>query len=155
VSVRCGTGLSGAPRCQSSNGRNHQNPNSWVTWLAHRTVWCAHRQIASPTVELVVGAINTPQPPPLQASKFFRHLIQYKSWCNQYKTQFNRIKASLSPKIHSKQIVTRESVLLVFFELLFLDHFLLPHSCSSSTCNQSKRHQIVWWSLWGLSDPVD
>jgi hypothetical protein len=30
-------------------------------------------------VGLVVGAINTPQPPPLQASKFFRHLIQYKS----------------------------------------------------------------------------
>jgi hypothetical protein len=36
--VRCGTGLSGAPRCQSSNGRNRQNPNGWVTWLAHRTV---------------------------------------------------------------------------------------------------------------------
>jgi hypothetical protein len=30
--------LSGAPRCQSSNGRNRQNPNGWVTWLAHRTV---------------------------------------------------------------------------------------------------------------------
>jgi hypothetical protein len=26
------------PRCQSSNGRNRQNPNGWVTWLAHRTV---------------------------------------------------------------------------------------------------------------------
>jgi hypothetical protein len=71
--------LSGAPSCQSSNDRNRQNPNGWVTWLAHRTVWCAHRQTASPTVGLVVGAINTPQPPPLQASKFFRHLIQYKS----------------------------------------------------------------------------
>ena len=52
--------LSGAPRCQSSNGRNRQNPNGWVTWLAHRTVRCAHRQTASPTVGLVVGAINTP-----------------------------------------------------------------------------------------------
>jgi hypothetical protein len=30
--------LSGAPQCQSSNGRNRQNPNSWVSWLAHRTV---------------------------------------------------------------------------------------------------------------------
>jgi hypothetical protein len=38
VPVRCGTGLSGAPNCQSSNGRNRQNPNGWVTWLAHRTV---------------------------------------------------------------------------------------------------------------------
>jgi hypothetical protein len=51
--VRC-------PRCQSSNGQNRQNPNGWVTWLAHRTVRCAHRQTASPTVGLVVGAINTP-----------------------------------------------------------------------------------------------
>jgi hypothetical protein len=38
--VRCSTGLSGAPSCQSSNGRNRQNPNGWVTWLAHRTVSC-------------------------------------------------------------------------------------------------------------------
>jgi hypothetical protein len=36
--VRCNTGLSGAPRSQSSNGQNRQNPNSWVTWLAHQTV---------------------------------------------------------------------------------------------------------------------
>jgi hypothetical protein len=53
VPVRC-------TRSQNSNGRNRQNPNGWVTWLAHRTVWCAHRQQPSPTVELVVGAINTP-----------------------------------------------------------------------------------------------
>jgi hypothetical protein len=44
VHVWCGTGLSGATRRQSSNGRNRQNPNGWVTWLAHRTVRCAHRQ---------------------------------------------------------------------------------------------------------------
>jgi hypothetical protein len=78
-SARRRTGLSGAPRCQSSNGRNRQNPNGWVTWLAHRTVRCAHRQTTSLMVGLVVGAINTPQPPPLQASKFFRLHIQYKS----------------------------------------------------------------------------
>jgi hypothetical protein len=34
---RC-TGLSGATRSQRSNGRLRQNPNGWVTWLAHRTV---------------------------------------------------------------------------------------------------------------------
>jgi hypothetical protein len=42
--VRAGAGgapdseqcLSGAPSCQSSNGRNCQNPNGWVMWLAHR-----------------------------------------------------------------------------------------------------------------------
>jgi hypothetical protein len=35
--------LSSAPKCQSSNDRNRQNPNGWVTWLAHRTVRCVHR----------------------------------------------------------------------------------------------------------------
>jgi hypothetical protein len=25
-------------RCPSSNGQNRQNPNGWVTWMAHRTV---------------------------------------------------------------------------------------------------------------------
>jgi hypothetical protein len=35
VSVRCGTRLSGATRSQCSNGRLRQNPNGWVTWLAH------------------------------------------------------------------------------------------------------------------------
>jgi hypothetical protein len=36
------------------------NPNGWMTWLAHRTVWCAHRQQPSPTAVLVVGAIVIP-----------------------------------------------------------------------------------------------
>jgi hypothetical protein len=40
--------LSGATRRQSSNSRNRQNPNGWVTWLAHRTVRCAHRQQPAP-----------------------------------------------------------------------------------------------------------
>jgi hypothetical protein len=35
-------------------------------------------------------------------------------------------------QIHSKHLVTRESVLLVFFELLFLHRFVLPHYCSLS-----------------------
>jgi hypothetical protein len=57
----------------------------WRDWrtgqcpVVHRTVRCVHRQQPAPTVELVVEAINTPQPPPSQPSKFFRHLIQYKS----------------------------------------------------------------------------
>jgi hypothetical protein len=51
--------------------------------------------------------------------------------------------------------VTRERVLLVFFELLFLDRFLLPLSCSQDTCNQSKRHQVVVVLVKGISDPFD
>jgi hypothetical protein len=45
------------PTCQKLQ---RSNPNDWVTWLAHRTVRCAHRQQSSPTAILVVGAINTP-----------------------------------------------------------------------------------------------
>jgi hypothetical protein len=58
--------LSGAaPDCpvpledKASNGRLRPNPNGWVTWLAHWTVRCAHRQQPPPTIVLVV-AINTP-----------------------------------------------------------------------------------------------
>jgi hypothetical protein len=45
------------PRCQKLQ---RSEPNGLVTWLAHRTVRCAIRQKPSPTVILVVGAINTP-----------------------------------------------------------------------------------------------
>jgi hypothetical protein len=55
------------PRCQKLR---RSEPNGLVTWLVHRTVRCAIRQKPSPTVILVVGAINTPQPPHFNASKF-------------------------------------------------------------------------------------
>jgi hypothetical protein len=55
------------PRCQKLQ---RSEPNGLVTWLAHRTVRCAIRQKPSPTVILVVGARNTPQPPHFNASKF-------------------------------------------------------------------------------------
>jgi hypothetical protein len=64
------------PTCQKLQ---RSNPNGWVTWLAHRTVWCALRQQPSPTATLVVGAINTPNHQHLEASKFFSQHIQYKS----------------------------------------------------------------------------
>jgi hypothetical protein len=55
------------PTCQKLQ---RSEPNDRVTWLAHRTVWCTTRQKPSPTVTLVVGAINTPNHPPFIASKF-------------------------------------------------------------------------------------
>jgi hypothetical protein len=79
AAARRRTGLSGATRRQSSNGRNRQNPNGWVTWLAHPTVRCAHRKQSATTVELVVGGYKYPQPPPLQPSKHSPLHIQYKS----------------------------------------------------------------------------
>jgi hypothetical protein len=39
VSVRCSTGLSGATRGQSLQRQKLQNPNGWVTWMAHRSVF--------------------------------------------------------------------------------------------------------------------
>jgi hypothetical protein len=72
--VWCTTGMSGGPTCQSSNGRTLTV--GWHGWrtgqcpVAHRTVRCALRQQPSPTATLVVGAINTPQPPHFKASKF-------------------------------------------------------------------------------------
>jgi hypothetical protein len=55
------------PSCQKLQ---RSETNGLVTWLAHWTVRCAIRQKPSPTVILVVGAINTPQPPHFNASKF-------------------------------------------------------------------------------------
>jgi hypothetical protein len=45
---------------KASNDQKFENPNGWVTWLAHRTVWCAHRQQPAPMVVWWLRAINTP-----------------------------------------------------------------------------------------------
>jgi hypothetical protein len=64
IPVRCGTGLSGATRRQSSNGRTLTV--GWRGWrigqrpVAHRTVQCAHRQQPPPTVVLVVEGYKYP-----------------------------------------------------------------------------------------------
>jgi hypothetical protein len=61
--------LSGAaPDCpvpledKASNGQKLQNPNGWMSWLAHRTVRCAHRQQPAPTVVWWLRAISTTPP---------------------------------------------------------------------------------------------
>jgi hypothetical protein len=88
VPVRCNTRLSGATRSQRSNGRLRQNPNGWVTWLAHQTVSGAPIDSSLPQqLFWWVTAINTPQPPPLQLSKHSTLLIQYKSKVQHSKTQ--------------------------------------------------------------------
>jgi hypothetical protein len=65
-------------RCLRCQKLQRYESNGRVTWLVHRTVRCAMRQKPSPTVLLVVGAINTPQPPHFNASKFsaFKHLTR-------------------------------------------------------------------------------
>jgi hypothetical protein len=75
------TGQPGGPR---SPRLQRSNPNGLMTWLAHRTclvctghVWCApdclvHHMTVShhQTANLVVGAINTPNHPTFNRSKF-------------------------------------------------------------------------------------
>jgi hypothetical protein len=87
-------------------------------------------------------AINTIQPPPLQPSNHSSHSIQYKSKTQHSKTQ---IKAFDPIKVPKSILVFRtcERIVLVFLCCsCCLVGFLLPHSCSQDTCNQSKRHQV-------------
>jgi hypothetical protein len=89
------------------------NPNGWVTWLAHRTVRCAIRQQPSPTATLVVGAINTPQPPHFKASKFLA--IAFNTRALEFTPRHKQeIKSSPKYKDPSNQIVTSERVIFVF-----------------------------------------
>jgi hypothetical protein len=45
---------------KASNSQQRPNPNGWVTWQAHRTVRCAHRQQPTPMAMWWLRAINTP-----------------------------------------------------------------------------------------------
>jgi hypothetical protein len=125
------------PTCQKLQ---RSNPNGWVTWLAHRTVRCALRRQSSPTAILVVGAINTPQPPLFKASKHSLLLIQYKSSTQHSKTQ---IKASDQIKVHNSTLVFRtcEKIgLCSFVVLVAWLAFLFVPFLLSKPCKQSKRH---------------
>jgi hypothetical protein len=144
VHVRCGTGLSGAPRRQSSNGRNRQNPNGWVTWLVHQTV-----SSGAPDCTVRPSTYNLPN------GWFGGWGYKYPPTTTTPSIQVFQTSNSIQELVQSIQDTIQKRVLLVFFELLFLDRFLLPHSCSQDTCNQSKRHQVVVVLVRGLSDPFD
>jgi hypothetical protein len=117
--VRCDTGLSGAPSCQSSNGRNRQNPNDWVMWLAHQTT------SGAPIDK------SPPQPPLFKASKFLAYCIQYKSSRLHSMTQ-TRDQILSKVQNHSKHLVTCERDFLVHLSSCRLDRFLLPPLLFSS-----------------------
>jgi hypothetical protein len=145
--------LSGGPSCQSSNGRTLTV--GWRGWctgqcpVAHQTVWCAPRQTASPTVILVGGAINTPQPPHFKASKF--SVIAFNTRALDF-TPRHKIKDQILSKvpISFQRLSGLWERHLCSFEFLSLRSlFFFLYSCSQATCNQRKRHQVVW-SLWGV-----
>jgi hypothetical protein len=85
-----------APDCpvplkdKASNGRLLQYPNGWVTWLAHRTVRCAHRQQPPPTACWWLRAINTPN----------HHHSKHPSFLS---FSFNTRASAFTPRHKSKQ----------------------------------------------------
>jgi hypothetical protein len=110
------------PTCQKLQ---RSEPNGQVTWLAHRTVRCAIRQQPPPTVNLVVGAINTPQPPHFNASKFsaIKPHTRAIDFIQRHKQE---IKSSPKSKDHSNQIVTSERDNCVHLSSCAWIAFLLP-----------------------------
>jgi hypothetical protein len=90
------------------------NPNSWVTWLAHRTVRCAIRQQPSPTTTLVVGAINIPNHHSFKVSKFSANTFNTRAIT--FNSRHNKSESkSLQVLIPLKAIVTRRESFAVFF----------------------------------------
>jgi hypothetical protein len=140
VTVRCTTGLSGSPTCQSSNGRTLT-----VGWRGWRTRQCLVRPSTDSLPNGHFGGWGYKYPPTttLQCIQVFSHCIQYKSSRLHSKTQ-TKDQILSHVQDHSKQLVTSERELFVFIWVLVAwMTFLLPHSCSQHLCNQSKRHQVM------------
>jgi hypothetical protein len=112
--------LSGAaPDCpvpledKASNGQKLQNPNGLVTWLAHRTVQCAHRQQPAPTVVWWLRAINTPNHHHPKHPRFIS--ITFITRALSFTPRHNSKDQSLSKSpIHLKHLVTCERDFVFF-----------------------------------------
>jgi hypothetical protein len=109
------------------------NPNGVLTWHASDSEQCYVRCTtglfgapSTTTARIVVGAINSPQPPPFKPSKFSELHIQYKSKCNTSKTQS---KHSIPSKLQKSTLLLRDlrdDHLCFFCCSCRLDCFLLP-----------------------------
>jgi hypothetical protein len=86
--VRCATRLPGAARGQRTSTVNRSKPPMVYLRGRHQTMNSTLSGVPSTaTARIVVGAINTPQPPPFKPSKFSELNIQYKSKRLHSKTQ--------------------------------------------------------------------
>jgi hypothetical protein len=131
------------PRCQKLQ---RSEPNDLVTWLAHWTVRCAIRQKPSPTVLLVVGAINTPNHPPFIGSKF--SIIKPHTRALDFIQRHNQRDQILSQvRNHSKQISDYRERHLCSFELLRLDCFSSSFFLVLNSLVIKTRDTKLWWSL--------
>jgi hypothetical protein len=112
---------------KASNSQKLPNPNDWVTWLAHQTVSvgapdCPVRPstAACPNGYVVVEGYKYPPTtttPSIQVSNT-SHSIQ--ELVHSLLDTIQKNQSLSKSQTHSKHLVTRESVLFVFFELLFL-----------------------------------
>ena len=131
---------------------------------AHRTVHSdcpvAHQTSGAPIASSLhqrlwkwLGAINTPQPPHSLPSKPSEIFIHCKSKSRTLQDTIKAINPLKVPKINSSALGLVRGSLVFFVALVaWLGLFFFP-SISQVTCNRSKRHLSVWWSLRGLSDP--
>jgi hypothetical protein len=135
------------PSCQKLQ---RSNPNSWVTWLAHRTVSggapdCPVRPSTTVIPNGHFGGWGYKYPPTttLQGIQVFQisHSIQELVHSIQDTIRLNQ---SLSKsQFHSKQLVTRREFCSCSLSSCAWIAFLLPLYCSQDTCNQRRRHQVV------------
>jgi hypothetical protein len=105
------------PSCQKLQW---SNPNGWVTWLAHRTVFggapdCPVRPSTDSLRNGHFGGwgYKYPLTTTLQGIQVFSHCIQYKSSRLHSKTQ-TRDQILSQVRNHSKQLVTSEREIFVF-----------------------------------------
>jgi hypothetical protein len=120
--------------------------------VAHRTVRCAHRQQKLANGYKWLGGYKYLQPPHSLQSKHSEFYIHCKSKSPTPRhNQSNQ--STQSHKINSSVLGLVRGSLVFFVALVaWFGLFLLP-SISQVTCNRSKRHLSVWWSLRGLSVP--
>jgi hypothetical protein len=127
--------------------RNRQNPNDWVTWLAHRTLSGGapdSSTTASPTVELVVGSYKYPpttSTPTIQAFTT-THSIQEQYTTLQDTNQ--SLRSNQSPPFNSSNLglVRRSSCVPLLLLLLgWLSSF--SHSYSQSLVSKARDTNCV------------
>jgi hypothetical protein len=151
----------GTVRCPNLSELQWSNLNGWVTWLAHRTVSggapdCPVRPSTDslPNNHFGGWGYKYPQPPHFKVSKFSaiafntraldftpRHQNK-RSNPLQVPNSFQRLSGLRERHLCSFEFLSLGS--LFFFPILVLNTFVIK-----------ARDTKLWWSLWGLSDPID
>jgi hypothetical protein len=100
-------------------------------------------------------AINTPNHHTSRKIQVFSHHIQYKSSRLHSKTQKQRSNPLQVPNTFQRFSGLRERDICVHLSSCHLDRFSSSPFLFSTPLQSKQETPIVWWSLWGLSDPID